>query len=158
MDYLENGGRIYFESLDLGKNYTGTEFFELFGITYIDDGSEQEIIKVKGGNDCLSTGMKIDYSGGYDPHYSPDRLVANGGSLLFSSEDGFGRMFLNENGNYKIIASSIVIGALANSDTINMKPYLVSEIVDYFMDYNPSTTISESFRNPAFRNQLPESI
>jgi hypothetical protein len=147
MDYLENGGRIYFESVDIGNNYTGTEFFEHFGITYIDDGGEQEVTKVKGNQGYLTAGMKIEYSGGYDPHFSVDRLGADEATLLFSSEDGFGRMFLYENGNYKAISSSIILGAMTNSDTINMKPFLVSEMVNYFMDFDPSTSLTENVKD-----------
>jgi len=85
----------------------------------------------------------LDYFGGPDPHYSLDWLGASGSELLFSSDDGHGRMFLMEGDGHKVISSSIVLGAIASGDTLNLKPYLVSEIVNYFLDFNPTTSLKE---------------
>jgi len=44
---MENGGNLYIESVDIGANHVGTPFFENLGITYIDDGGEQEVRHLK---------------------------------------------------------------------------------------------------------------
>jgi hypothetical protein len=92
----------------------------------------------------LTTGLHFDYFGGPNPHYSLDRLGASGSELLFNSDDGHGRMFLMEEDGHKVISSSIVLGAIASGDTLNLKPYLVSEIVNYFLDFNPTTSLKEN--------------
>ena len=53
-------------------------------------------------------------------------------------------MFLNETEAYKAISSSIVLGAIASGDSLNLKPYLVSEMVNYFLGFNPITTLKEN--------------
>ncbi|MEZ5194885.1 MAG: hypothetical protein R2764_00350 [Bacteroidales bacterium] len=37
-----------FESVDIGKNHTGTTFFDYLGAMYQGDGAEQEVIRLKG--------------------------------------------------------------------------------------------------------------
>jgi hypothetical protein len=112
---------------------------------YAGDGGDQEVVKVKGGVNNLSAMLSYYYLGGYDPHYSVDQLESNnGGVLLFSSEDGLGRMFVNDNPAYKSIGSSVMLGAFTNGDTLCVRPYLVSEVVNFFLDYNPVTTLKEN--------------
>jgi len=83
------------------------------------------------------------YGGGASPHYSIDNLLANGSSLLYSSDDDLGRMFLFDNETYKAISSSIVFGALKNSDNLSLKPYLMAEIINYFLGISPVTGITD---------------
>ncbi len=144
IDYLNNGGNLYIESVNLGYDHNTTTFFDYFGIKYNDDGSEEEAASLIGGDNDLTTGLYYNYFGGPDPHYSLDRLGADGSELLFNSDDGHGRMYLNENENYKVISSSILLGAIASGDTLNLKPYLVSEMVNYFLDFNPTTSLREN--------------
>lgn len=141
---MENGGNIYIESVDLGANHDGTTFFDYLGLKYIGDGSDQEVITVEGGTNCMTSDLKFNYLGGYSPHYSLDRLETNGSDLLFSSEDGYGRMFIYETGPYKAVSSSILMGAIATGDSLNMKAYFISELVNCFLGYNPVTSLSEN--------------
>jgi hypothetical protein len=144
-NYLENGGSIYIESVDIGLNHTGTTFFDYLGLWYAGDGGDQEVIKVKGGVNNLTAMLSFYYLGGYDPHYSVDQLESNnGGELLFSSEDGYGRVFVNDNPAYRSIASSVMLGAYTNGDTLCVRPYLVSEIINFFLEYNPVTVLKEN--------------
>ena len=64
-------------------------------------------------------------------------------------------MFLNENENYKAVSSSVIIGALANGDTLNLKPYIMSEMVNYFMEYDPYTSVDENLSNPFSGKNFP---
>lgn len=110
---------------------------------YQGDGAEQEVIRLKG-TPANSTDKLVFYVlGGFSPHYSIDRLETNGGELVFSCEDGQGRMVVNETENYRTIASSVIMGAMASGDSLNLKAYLVSEMVNYFLGYNPSTSIQQ---------------
>ena len=144
MNYLNNGGNLYIENVDLGKDYNGTEFFEYLGITYIGDGGEFEVTNIVGGIDCITSGLGLNYLGGESPHYSVDRLTSLPAQMLFYCESNFGRMFLYENENYKVVSSSMALGAIANGDTLSLKPYIISEMVNYFMGYDPYTSVDEN--------------
>ena len=144
INYLNNGGNLYFESINIGYDYSNTAFFEYLGIHYLDDGEDEEVVNLKGGCNNCSENLKFDYRGGISPHYSVDRLESQGGELLFSSEDGIGRVFINETADYKVITSSVVVAAVANADSLNLKEYLFSEYINYFMGYNPITTLKEN--------------
>jgi len=147
---MDNGGSLYIESVNLGKDHEGTSFFDYLGIQYIDDGGEQEVATLKGGGHPITTNQKFDYLGGYSPHYSIDRIEADESEKLFSSESGYGRMFINETAGYKAISSSILMGALRTDDSLNMKAYLISEMVNCFIGYNPVTSLKENI--PAILN------
>ena len=146
MNYLNNGGNFYFESVNIGYDYNNTEFFDYLGIEYLDDGSENEVVNLKGGCNNCSEDLKFDYLGGISPHHSVDRLDSDGSELLFSSEDGVGRVYINETDYYKIISSSVVIAAVANADSLNIKSYLFSEYINYFLGYNPITDLKENIQ------------
>ena len=77
-----------------------------------------------------------------------------------SSEDAHGRVYVHEDADYKVISSSVVMGAIANADSINIKPYLLGEYVNYFLGYDVSTSLQESVRSiitgDAFPNPLKD--
>ena len=144
MSYLDNGGRLYFESVNIGYDYSSTAFFDYFGISFMDDGIENEVITLKGSCYNCTESLIFYYLGNTSPHYSVDHLEADGGQLMFNSEDGVGRIFVNETDNYKVISSSAIMGAIGNGDSLNLKPYILSEFVNYFLDYNPVTSLLEN--------------
>jgi hypothetical protein len=161
MNYLNDGGNFYIESVNIGYDYYSYEFFDYLGLMYINDGTEQEVVRLKGGYNCCTTDLIYDYLGGYSPHYSIDQLESNGSELFFSSEDGFGRMFVKETDDYKVVSSSVLLGAMANGDSLNLRPYFISELVNYFLGYNPQVSIPErvneqinisSYPNPFVQN------
>ncbi len=155
MSYLDNGGMLYFESSDIGVNYTGTDFMSYLGIVLVDDGTDYEVLQIEGGNQCLTKDMHMFYNGGEDPHYSVDRLSSLGSQLMFGCESGHARMYMREADNYKVVASSLVIGAIANGDSLNLKPYLAAEIVNYFMGYDPTVSVSEPLAEMSASGSYP---
>ena len=144
ISYLASGGNLYIESVDLGLNHNGTAFFDDLGLMYIGDGGEQEVVKIKGGTDCLASDLSFFSLGGYDAHYSVDRLESNGSQLLFDSEDGYGRMFMKDDEGYNVISSSVLLASIASGDSLNLRAYLVAEMVNTFLGLNPSTSLSET--------------
>jgi hypothetical protein len=62
---------------------------------------------------------------------------------LLNSEEGHGRMFIQEDAGYKVISSSVIMGAIANADSLSIKAYLLSEFVNHFLGYNPVTSLAE---------------
>ena len=56
-------------------------------------------------------------------------------------------MFVNEQEDYKVISSSILLGAIASGDSLNLKPFLVAEMVNYFLEYDPNVSVTNSMTN-----------
>jgi hypothetical protein len=130
--------------VNIGADHHSTTFFEYLGITYEGDGEDYEVSNLKGSCLNCAESLKFDYRGGFSPHYSVDRLGSGGGYLLFNSEDTYGRINANEGTNFKVISSSVVAGAIKTSDKLNLKPYLFSEFLNYFMEINPVTALQEN--------------
>lgn len=133
---------MYFESSDVGDDYKGTEFIGYLGFIFIGDGGDAEVNEIFGCDNTITNGLDLHYLGGTSPHYSVDRITGFGG-LMFTCEGDFGRMVFNHTNDYNVVSSSVVIGALANGDSLNLKPYLVSEMIYRFMDYDPSVSVAE---------------
>lgn len=156
MNYLENGGNLYFESTNVAQDYQGTAFFNYMGISYLGEGTENEVAKVSGIYQTITSDLKLDYQGGTSPHYGVDRLGAVSAEQLFTCEHDYGRFFLLDNGNNKIVTSSLVIGALANNDSLNLKPFIISEIVNRFLNYDPSVSVDENGITSVFQGNFPD--
>jgi hypothetical protein len=90
-------------------------------------------------------GNHFNYTGGDDPHYSIDRMAPLPGTgVLFYSEEQVGRIFSFENDLYRTISSTLVFGAFQNNDSLNLKPYLISEYVNYLLNLQTITSLEES--------------
>ncbi len=97
--------------------------------------------------------MVMNYFGGTDAHYNVDRIDTFSGELLFNCENDFGRMVINEGETYKAVSSSVILGAMANGYSLNLKPYLIGEMINYFLGYNPPTAIHDALTlNPAIKS------
>lgn len=91
--------------------------------------------------------MNFNYAGGIDAHFSVDRLVPSSATYLYKSDDGFGRMFALANDNYRAISSSVVFGAIKNTDSLNTKPYFMSEMINFLLGVTTITSVSELVEN-----------
>ena len=151
LDYLNNhNGNLYIESTKLGFDLTGTSLLAHFGIKFHDHGEAYEVQHVSSDNDNLLNNVNFAYAGGNSPHYLVDRLVSNGAEILYTAEDGYHRMFAyNPDNNYKVVSSSVLMGALKNADSLSSKPYLMAEIVNYFLGIGTTTSISDIFGKKA---------
>lgn len=148
---------MYIESSNIGSDYVGTEFINYLGFIYMEGGGEFEVDHIIGVNNIFTDGLNMNYYGGVSPHYSVDRMSSFGGTL-FTCEGGFGRMIMKQTEDYTVVSSSIVMGALANGDSLNLKPYFITEMLYKFLEYDPAVSIDESlsgnsevslFPNPA---------
>jgi len=141
--------------VNIGTDHENTSFFEYLGVSLKNGGSVYDVNTLKGS--CADCGelLKYNYLGGVAPHFMVDQLQPDGASLLLKSEDGYGRMYVYENDDYKVITSSVIIGAIANSDSLSLKPYLLSEFVNYFLGYEPVTSITDNSSGPEEFNAYP---
>lgn len=119
---------------------------ETLGVKYVDDGVEDQFDMISGVSDTLLSNINLLYDGGDSPAFSVDRLAATDSDELYRSDDGNARFFLNDPGeSFKAISSTMVFSALRNGDSLSMKPYLMAEMVDYFLGITTVTDISEAF-------------
>ncbi len=119
-----------------------------FGIKFQDHGDFYEVQSLESQDVALMQSVNYVYAGGDSPHYIVDRLVTTGATVLYTSEDNYQRIFsYNPDDLYKVISSSIVFGALKDGDSLSMKPYLMAEMVNYFLGLGTTTDIAELFGN-----------
>jgi len=141
---------LYIEGVDLAKDLVGTEFLNYLGIEYGADGQDFEIDLLYGADVLSFSGVNFMYRGGSDAHYRIDHIQSELAEPIYISDDEIERMLLNETENYKSISSSIIFGALTDGENLNKKAYLISEMVDYFLDSTlvlagPKTPYSQSY-------------
>jgi hypothetical protein len=97
----------------------------------------------------------MQYDGGDSPQFSIDRMVNADSEELYRSDDGYGRMFLrDQEESFKAISSVLVFGALRDGDSLSMKPYLMAEMVDYFLGINTVTDIKEAWHQVLAKQTL----
>jgi uncharacterized protein YozE (UPF0346 family) len=90
--------------------------------------------------------MLMGYYGGSSPHYSVDRITSFGGVMMQCEQD-FGRMVFHQAGDYKAVSSSVVMAAMADGDSLNLKPYLMAEMIFKFLNFDPSVSVDELAEN-----------
>jgi len=154
MSYLDQGGNLYIEGVDIGVDHVGTDFFEYLGVCYEFNGSDFDVDELVGQGTGM-TNLDYLYQGGENPHFSVDWLGPCLANTIFSCDDGIPRMFVHESGVYKVVSSSIVMGALANGGYMNQKPYLLSEIVNYFLGINVITSLADLGNSEIQMNSYP---
>ena len=128
---------------------------DYLGISYLGDGGDNEVTKLVGTPETMTGSMEMWYYGGSSPHYSVDHIAATGGEVIFACEQDMGRMVYHQAGNDKVISSSVVMGALANGDSLNLKPYFMAEMIFDFLDYDPTVSIDETSASFATTGSFP---
>lgn len=151
-DYLDNGGNLYVESVNIGIDHFGTEFLERLGIKYKNDGDFGEVAYLTAQSEELVQDIDFDYAGGDDAHYSVDELMPTTATPLYNCEDNISRMFYKQTEDYRVISSSVALGAFKDSDSLSMKIYLMAEIVNYFLGITTITGVEDVFAGMANMN------
>jgi hypothetical protein len=107
----------------------------MFGCSYLGDGnSSNNVQSVTGQTGTFVQAMNYDYMYGQGPDSYVDLIGANGGTILYRSQDNNGRaIFYNgAGGNYRAIHSSVIFGALR--DGAHTKTELMTEYMDYLTE------------------------
>lgn len=129
----------------------------MLGSSYDGDGTSSGNVEfITGISGTIVDGLHLDYMYKAGPDSYVDIISADGGTLLFESQDSNGRVVCYDgpSSNYKTINSSVIFGALR--DGINSK----NELMEIYMDYltEVSTGIEGSFfsvNRPALSIQNP---
>jgi hypothetical protein len=161
MNFLNLGGSLFIEGVNLGFDHEATEFLDYLGVWYENTGGTDEVSEIFGAGNSFFDSVNFGYHGGSDAHYSIDHLSNTTSNVLYYSEDDLSRIFVNSTENYKTIAASVIFGAFADGENLNLKTYYLAEIINYFLGISPVTALSELFTNQkiqlsAFPNPFSE--
>lgn len=147
MNFLNRGGSLFIEGVNLGFDHASTEFLDYLGVQYENTGEAYEVSKIFGAGSSIFDSVNFDFHGGSDAHYSIDHLANTTSNVLYYSEDSVSRIIANSTENYKTIASSVIFGAFADGENLNLKTYYLTEIINYFLGISPVTALNELFTN-----------
>jgi hypothetical protein len=116
----------------------------MFGCTFVEHGNPSatgNVISVAGQDGSFAAGLDYGYLYQEGPDNSVDVIDDNGGTLLFKSQEGNGRVIYYSGGSdiYRTIHSTIIFGALKNG--VNTK----DELMDSYMDYLTELTGIEEY-------------
>ncbi len=123
----------------------------MFGCTYLGDGNDSatgNVNTVTGQSGSITNGKNYDYLYRRGPDNYVDYIGANGGTIFFKSQDGFGRAvnYGGTSNNYRAIHTTFIFGALRNGT--NTK----NELMSTYMQYLLATNVEESEPDVALHN------
>lgn len=123
VDFLNNGGDLYIEGTNVADDHTGTALWNLLGADFIGAGPlHGDVGSMQGNDDTFVSGKHFGYANNTDADIYSNRLNPGSGTLLMSSTDPtYGRVVARENGDSRTIVSSVIFGALADSDALSTK-------------------------------------
>ncbi len=149
IDYLTNyAGNLYIEGTKIGYDHFATSMLTHFGIKFDEEGDFYEVNSLASQHDELLEDINFIYAGGDSPHYLVDRLITTAADVLYTSEDGFQRTFAyNADDLYKVISSSALFSAFKDGDSLSMKPYMMAEMINYFLGLGTTTGIQNLLGN-----------
>lgn len=138
IEHLRKGGSLYLEGNDFARDHLDGGFLPLLGCSFVNDGGnwfQGKITELIGQNHTITQKIRFKYSDMLEPNESVDVIEANGGELIFVSEDGKGRAvaYHNKPEGYKVISTSFVFGALIDEENLNTKRELMSRYLHYLM-------------------------
>ena len=128
----------------------------MLGSSYDGDGvASGNVQYMTGVTGSIVEGLSLDYIYDTGPDIYVDIISADGGALLFESQDSNGRVICygGPSNNYRIINSSVVFGALRDGTSTK------NELMGIYMDYltglitaiegsDPVSSPQMSFQNP----------
>ena len=114
-----------------------TAIYQKFGCTYAGDGSPSttgNVSTVTGQSGTFVEGKDFSYLYRQGPDNYVDYISANGGTIIYASQDGRGRAVCYDGGNngYRAIHSAFIFGALRNG--IDNKNELMNLYVNYLTE------------------------
>ncbi len=112
---MDNGGSIYIEGADVAESHVGTTFLDYLGCSLESSGNEEEnIFDLYGIPFTFLNGMEFEYQDNTDADYKNDRLNTVDGEYLMDCTNSHTRVIAYDAGSYRVISSSIIIGACHN--------------------------------------------
>ncbi|MBN1755477.1 T9SS type A sorting domain-containing protein [bacterium] len=139
--YLEDGGSIYFEGVDLGWDYlydgsaAGSTFFDIFHISWDDDGYEAStgnVEYIQGTSVYFGEGITVDYDYQMTADHYVDEISAAGAGLILTDQDGTGRgsRYYSTIHGYKAIYSAVYLGGMHDDIEPNNRATILSAYME----------------------------
>jgi len=130
---------LYIENPDLGYAHSGTLLYQMLGATYLGDGygyTTGNVQSAAGQPGTFVAGMSYNYMYQQPPDNYVDYIGSNGGTILFRSQENYGRVicYAGPNNFYRSIYSTFNLGALRNG--ANTKLQLVDKYMAYLLETN----------------------
>jgi len=105
----------------------------LLGCNYIENGNNAgDIWSLNGNPGSFTENKYFEYGHIASPKCRPDVISAGDGLLLFNSQDTLGYAVAFDNGSYKVITSSFILGGLVDGDSSNTKIELMKSYLSFF--------------------------
>ena len=124
---------MYIEGYNFAEDHCTSEFFNLLGCDFISNGNDvDDILRLSGIEGSFVENMYFDYGHSVSSRVRPDVIGANEGDLLFDTQDSLGYAVVYDNGQYKVISSSFLLGALLDGDGKNTKNDLMKQYLNFF--------------------------
>jgi hypothetical protein len=134
-NFLNAGKSIYLEGNDFGYFQKTTNFYKMFGATYMGDGSSSNnVATLSGQRDTLMDGSLMGYPKGTQyPDQYVDYINPNGGDLLFKCQTSRGRgvCYAGPDGTYRTVYLTFWFGAMKNASSTHTKAELMAAIMRY---------------------------
>jgi hypothetical protein len=144
IEYLNNGGAIYFEGVNIGTDHNGTDFLSYFGLNYEGQGLiHTGISSLEGQEDTFSEGKLLEHQVNTYADIYNNWFSTTTGQVLFRSNDNHIRTIVNETTNYRTIASSFLVAAVIDSEGLNTK----RNLMQLYMSYLTNTPGPELYAN-----------
>ncbi len=137
VDYLNTGGALYIEGVDIGYSHQGTEMFSMFDAAFLENGGQNEVDILNGQTATITENLVYTYNANdTNPHYSVDHLAADGGEVLFHSNDGIDAVIAANNRGYRTIISSVILGCFTDAAGNNTREFLMQQYLSFLdVDY-----------------------
>jgi hypothetical protein len=161
LSFLNAGKFLYIEGYNFAEDHHESDFFNSLGCNYVADGNEiGDIWSLQGESSTFVESKNFEYGHFPSPIVRTDVIRANEGQLLFSSQDSMGYAVMYDNGNYRVITSTFLFGALVDGTDQNTKVELMKCYLQFFegtlsieeigtMNFKPSGFIlDQNYPNP----------
>jgi len=114
---MSSGNPVYVEGADIGFNNGANEIWPYFGASYLADGNALgNVSSVAGATGTFAEGLSFGYLYNEGPDSYVDELGAAGGQVLLLDQTGIGRAVVRATATYRSVLSSVIAGALQDSD------------------------------------------
>lgn len=119
---MNSGKGVYLEGTNIGFDHAGTDFWDMFGATYMGQGQEHgDIETVSGFDGNFAVSMNYSYQSYSYADIFINRLGTNGGDPVLLSEEMYNRTVAYSNSVYNAISSAVLFGALGDGEGLSRK-------------------------------------
>ncbi len=135
ISYLNQGGAIYFEGVNLGYDHNGTNLWNYTGVDYQGQGNlHTGIGDITGASGTFMGEKEINYQVNTYADIHNNRFGAGLGEILFRSGDNHGRVVAYSNGTYRMITSSLIFGGFIDNGGLNTKLNVMKLYTSYLLN------------------------